>query len=149
MGDGADVVLVSVSDQDAAQPVAPLGDEGRIGQDQIDAGRHLVGERHAAIDHEPLAVAAEQAHVHADLVGAAERHEQELARPRVIRGVGHFDRFRRLIWARPRKVRSGSRCWITFVASAKSGASPPVAITVMSAPNSDLMRATRPSISPT
>ena len=46
-------------------------------------------------------------------------------------------------------VRSGSTLSMASVAPAKSGARPPVAMTCIGAPNSLLMRATRPSTNPT
>ena len=52
-----------------------------IGQDDLDAGRGLVAEGHAQVDHDPLAgvgrAEAVQVEVHADLVRPAERQEDE------------------------------------------------------------------------
>jgi hypothetical protein len=46
-----------------------------IGQDDLDAGRRLVAEGHAEVDHDPLAIVsrakAVQVEVHADLVRPA------------------------------------------------------------------------------
>ena len=44
IGDGADMVLMAVGEDDAEQVVAILLDEGEVGQDQLDAGIIGVGE---------------------------------------------------------------------------------------------------------
>ena len=77
IGDRADMVLMAVGEDDAEQIVAPLLDEGEIGQDQLDAGIVGIGEGHAEIDHHPLALAAVEIDVHADLARAAEREEEQ------------------------------------------------------------------------
>ena len=71
------MVLVAVGQDDAEQVVAPLLDEGEIGEHQLDAGIGRVGEGHAEIDHDPLALAAVEIDVHADLARAAEREEEQ------------------------------------------------------------------------
>ena len=77
IGDGADMVLMAVGEDDAEQVVAPLLDEGEVGQDQLDARIGRVGEGHAEIDHDPFALAAVEIDVHADLARAAEREEEQ------------------------------------------------------------------------
>ena len=77
IGDGADMVLMAVGQDDAEQIVAILLDEGQVGEDQLDPGIGRVGEGHAEIDHDPLAVAAVEIDVHADLARAAEREEEQ------------------------------------------------------------------------
>ncbi len=72
------MVLVAVGDEDRLQPVGAGLDPGRIGHDQIDAGRRLhVREGHADIDEDEafrvLRPEAVEIHVHADLARAAER----------------------------------------------------------------------------
>ena len=74
------MVLMPVRQDDAEQVVAPLLDEGGVGQDQVDAGILMVGEGDAEIDHHPFALAAVEIDVHADLVRAAEREEKEFVR---------------------------------------------------------------------
>ena len=78
IGDGADMVLMAVGEDDAEQIVAALLDEGEIGQDQLDARISGIGEGQAEIDHHPFALAAVEIDVHADLARAAEREEEEL-----------------------------------------------------------------------
>ncbi len=79
MRHGADMVLVAVGHHQPDQIVPMLGDEARVGHHDIDAGHRVVAEGHAEIDHQPLAVIAVEIEIHADLAGAAERQEQELA----------------------------------------------------------------------
>ncbi len=71
------MVLMAVGQDDAEQIVAPLLDEGEIGQDQLDARIFGIGEGQAEIDHHPFALAAVEIDVHADLARAAEREEEE------------------------------------------------------------------------
>ena len=52
----ADVVLVAVREHDADDVVEPVPDRLEVGQDQVDAGLVLLGEEHAAVDDEELAV---------------------------------------------------------------------------------------------
>jgi hypothetical protein len=73
----ADMVLVTVSDDDPDQAVPPLFDELEVGEDQVDAGIARVCEGHAAIDHHPFAVRAVQRHVHTDFARSAERAKQQ------------------------------------------------------------------------
>ncbi len=77
IGDRADMVLMAVGQHHAEQVVAPRLDEAQIGQDQLDAGIGRIGEGHAEIDHDPLAPAAVEIDVHADLAGTAQRQEKE------------------------------------------------------------------------
>ncbi len=77
----AQVVLVGVG-QDDAENVVGIGlDELGIRQDDLDARRRLVAERHAQVDDDPLAIVrrpeAVQVEIHADLVRPAERQEDE------------------------------------------------------------------------
>jgi hypothetical protein len=74
---GADMVLMAVGEDDAEQVLAPLLDEGEIGQDQFDAGIGRIGEGEAKVDHDPFALAAVEIDVHANLAGAAEREEEQ------------------------------------------------------------------------
>ena len=53
---GADVVLVAVREDDAYDVVEPVADVVEVGQDQVDAGLVVLGEEHAAVDDEQLAV---------------------------------------------------------------------------------------------
>gem|GEM_PF-6332979 len=77
IGDCADMVLMAVGEDDAEQVGAALLDEGEVGQDQLHARIERVGEGQAEIDHHPLALAAVEIDVHADLARAAEREEEE------------------------------------------------------------------------
>ena len=83
VGERADVVLVRVGDDDADEVLPQPLDEADVGQDEIDPGQVVAGERDAEIDHQPLArarrpVAVERA-IHADLAEASERREHQLA----------------------------------------------------------------------
>ena len=92
VGNGADVVLVSVREHDADDVVEPALDRLEVGQDQVDARLVLLGEEHAAVDDEELAAVLEDGHVAADLAEAAERRHAERAGfegGRVVYGAGH------------------------------------------------------------
>ena len=73
MGDGADVVLVRVGDDEAQQPVPPLADEAWVGHHDLDLGQLAAAEADAAIDREPAVAAAVKVQVHADLARPAQR----------------------------------------------------------------------------
>ena len=74
---GADVVLVAVREHDADDVVEAVPDGREVGQDQVDAGLVLLGEQHAAVDDEQLAVELVDGHVAADLAETAERDDAE------------------------------------------------------------------------
>ncbi len=80
-GQSADMVLVRMGQDDADNVIGILLDKGRIGHDQIHARRGLIAEGHADIDDDPLAVIgraiAVAIEIHADLVRAAQRQEDE------------------------------------------------------------------------
>ena len=54
-GDGADVVLVAVGEDDADDIVEAVPDGAEVGQDQVDARLLLLGEEDAAVDDQQLA----------------------------------------------------------------------------------------------
>src|SRR5262245_64893574 len=142
------MILVAVGEHEADEIAAALLDEADLGHDDLDARRALVAEGDAEVDHQPLAAIAIEIEVHADLPCPAQGAEQELAGRRGGAQAGAL-RLRRKISTRPRMVISGSWRSITGVAFVNSGAKPPVATTISSAPNSARMRATSPSIRPT
>ena len=72
VGHRADVVLVAVGEHDAEDVVEAVADGAEVGQDQVDAGLVLLGEEHAAVDDEELAVDLEDGHVAADLAETAD-----------------------------------------------------------------------------
>ena len=78
VGKRADMVLVAVGEDDPGELVLLLLDELQLGQDQVDARVIGVGEGQPEVDHQPLAAAAVEVDVHADLARPAERAEQEL-----------------------------------------------------------------------
>ncbi len=104
---GPDMILMGVGDDQPEQIGAFLLDEGKIGQDEIDARHVRTGEGDAAIDQDPFALfcrpEAIERSVHADFAQAAERgeydffffrrHHPPLRFPRI---EGHVARFYRL-----------------------------------------------------
>ena len=144
VGDGAEMVLVGMGDDDADQVLAALLDEGGIGHHDLDARHRVVAEGDAEIDHQPLAGMAVEIEVHADLAGTAQGEEQEL----VVRGNCH-ERLRRHISSRPSDIRSGSMASNSAISSLNTLARPPVATTFIGSPYSARMRLIRLSISPT
>ena len=112
-----------------------------------------------------VAAAAVEVEIHADFARPAQRQEGQVAiviSPYLrVRSVSRFRSvasfhvvnvgagLRSANSRSPSSVRSGSICSIIIVPSANSGASPPVATTFIGPPNSALIRASRPSISPT
>ena len=74
---GADVVLVAVGQHDRLDVVESVHDGREVGQDQVDAGLVLLGEQHAAVDDQQLAVVLEDGHVATDLAEAAQRDDPQ------------------------------------------------------------------------
>src|SRR3546814_20142499 len=74
----ADVVLVGVGEHQAGEALAPLHDEGGVGHLHVDPRQARIAEDDAEVDHQPGAVVAVEVEVHADLAGAAERHEVDI-----------------------------------------------------------------------
>src|SRR5690242_6610967 len=131
------MVFVTMGEDDAGEPLLLVLDELEIGKDQLDP--RIVGpsEIEAEIDHDPLAAAAVEIDVHADLAGTAERDEQELF------AGNHWETisYNRL---KPWIVRSGSIASNTFVCLSNRLASPPVAITVAGPSSSRFIRSVSP-----
>ena len=79
VGDGADVVLVPVGEDDGVDVVEPVLDHPEVGQDQVDAGLLGLGEQDAAVDDQQPAAELQHGHVAADLAEAAQRHDPQAA----------------------------------------------------------------------
>lgn len=69
------VVLVAVSDDDAAELFLVLQNVGVIREYQIDTGLRVIGEHEASVDEHHVVAALEDRHVLADAVKAAERDD--------------------------------------------------------------------------
>ena len=135
------MILMAVREDDPGQPFLLILDELEIREDQFNAGIAGIGEGQAEIDHDPLAAAAVEIDVHADLARAAERYEQQFFsryhfQPRVVMLYSKL---------KPWIVRSGSIASNTFVCLSNRVARPPVATTVIGRPSSRLIRPARPS----
>ena len=73
IGDGADVVLVAVGEDDAPHAALVGLEIADIGEDAVDAVHILVREAHPAVDHDDIAAELIGGHVLADLAETAER----------------------------------------------------------------------------
>ena len=75
------MVFMGVGDDDALEVLFLLGDIADVRQYQIDARQVRAGEGHAAIHHDPLALAfrpvAVKRQIHADFTHAAKRHKDQ------------------------------------------------------------------------
>ncbi len=82
LGQGADVILMRVGDDEADEVALDGLHEGEVGHDEIDAGRLVAGEGQAEIDHQPFAPSrraeAVKGAVHADFAQAAQGDKHEL-----------------------------------------------------------------------
>ena len=75
VGDGADVVLVPVR-QDETDDAALVGVERReIGDDEVDAEQLGLGEHHAGVDEQSFAATGDDQHVHAEFADTTERKD--------------------------------------------------------------------------
>ena len=75
VGDGADVVLVAVGEEDAPDLVLVLDEIGEVGDDHIDAVHVVVGEAHAHIDNDDIAAVLIYRQILADLIESAQRDD--------------------------------------------------------------------------
>ena len=85
VGDGADVVLVSVGEHHAHDVFEAVLDPREVGEDEVDAGLVDLGEKDAAVDDEQLPVAFEDVHIASDLAQAAQWDDTQRA---VLEGLG-------------------------------------------------------------
>ena len=74
VGNAADVVLMAVGDKKAPQLVLVLDQIRGIGDDRIDAVHVVLGEAHAAIDHDHIPAVFQHGDIFADLIEAAQRN---------------------------------------------------------------------------
>ena len=75
VGDGADVVLVTMGDEEALELVGICHQVGKIGDHEIHAVHILVGEGHAAVDDDHILAILQDGAVLADLVQTAQRDD--------------------------------------------------------------------------
>ena len=75
VGDGADVILVSVGDEETAEAVMVLHQVAHIGNDAVDTVHIVAGESHTAVHHDDLAAILIHGHILADLVKTAKRDD--------------------------------------------------------------------------
>ena len=80
IGNGADVVLVTVREDHADHVIQPITQRCEVRQDQVDAGLVLLREQHPDIHDEDLALELVCRHVAADLAETADRDDPEGAR---------------------------------------------------------------------
>jgi hypothetical protein len=74
----ADVVFVSVRENQADDVVQPIRDRVQAGQDEIDPRVVVIlGEQHAAVDQQQLARDLQNRHVAADVTQAAQRNDPQ------------------------------------------------------------------------
>ena len=76
----ADVILVSVRQQDSADAVFVRFEIGDVGDDQIDARHIVIGKTESAIDDYHVVVVFHNRHVLADFPESAERNDPNLSR---------------------------------------------------------------------
>ena len=72
IGHRADVVLVTVGQDQGADVVLVLLEEGEVGHHQVDAQQFGIREHHAGVDHDDVVAVADGGHVHAELAQSAQ-----------------------------------------------------------------------------
>jgi hypothetical protein len=75
MRHGADVILVSVRQDQRLDLAALLFEIGEVGDDQVDAQLVGVGEHHAGVDDDGCLAVRHRHHVHAELAEPTEGHD--------------------------------------------------------------------------
>ena len=79
--EGADVVLVTVGEDDAAHLLAPLHQPAHVGDDQVDPEHLGLGEHQAGVDHHDVVTAFDREEVAADLAEAPQGDQAEARDP--------------------------------------------------------------------
>ena len=74
---GADVILVTMGEDHAAEPLAPLQRVREVGDHVVDAGELIVGKHEAAVDGDEIVAELDEHHVQADLAEAAEGNQAD------------------------------------------------------------------------
>jgi len=77
IGNSTDVVFVAVREHNSENVIEAITDRAEIGQDQVDTWLVLLGEQHATVDDQELAVDFERRHVSADFAETADRRYTE------------------------------------------------------------------------
>ena len=77
VGDGTDVVLVTVGEHQAHDVVHALLDPGEIGEDQVNAGLAFLGEEDAAVHDQKFSPVFQDVHVAANLAEASQRDHSQ------------------------------------------------------------------------
>ena len=75
VGDAADVILVAVGEEEAAQLVLVLDEICGVGNDRVNAVHIVLREAHAAVDHDHIPAVFQHGDILADLVEAAQRND--------------------------------------------------------------------------
>ena len=75
VGDGPDVILMAVGNEEAAQLLLTVDEIGDVGDDQIDAVHIVLGEAQAAVHDEHIVAVFEHGHILPDLIQPAERDD--------------------------------------------------------------------------
>ena len=75
IGEGADVILVAVGEEDAPNLGLILNQVAVVGNDHVDAVHIVVGKAHAAVHHDNVVPVFVDGHVLADLVESAQRND--------------------------------------------------------------------------
>ena len=75
IGQGANVVLVAVGQENAPDLILVLDQVAHVGDDHVDAVHVVIGEAHAHIDHNDVAAVLIDGEILADLIQAAQRDD--------------------------------------------------------------------------
>ena len=74
IGEGSDVILVGVGEEDAAEAVFVFDQVGEIGDDDVDAVLGFVGERYAAVDEDEVVSLFNDGAIFADFSSPTQRN---------------------------------------------------------------------------
>ena len=80
IGNGTEMILMAVSENQTGKRVAPLFNETEVGKHHIDARHAVVRKGDAEINHQPATVVMVEVGIHPDLAGTAKRHEKKIRR---------------------------------------------------------------------
>ena len=74
IGDAADVVLMPVGDEEAAQLLLVVDEIGDVGDHKIHAVHIVLGKAQAAVDHDHVLAVLEHGHILSDFIQSAQRN---------------------------------------------------------------------------
>ena len=85
IGNGTDVIFVSVGQKQTQQILRSFFNKPRIGKNDVDTGHGIIGKRNATVDHDPFPAEPIQVEVHTDFARPSQGQKYQLVAKRLFR----------------------------------------------------------------